>query len=128
MGGCRQKKTRKALAKLEHLIVQDIFFTETASFADVIFPATAQPEKTGTYTNSNRQIQIANQIRKPPGQAKQDWKLIVEIAKRCGFNWKYNEVKDIFKEMSIFMNSLKNITWQRLQDEDAVCYPAAQEC
>ena len=119
-----QNKTRKALAKLDHLIVQDIFFTETASFADVIFPATAQPEKTGTYTNSNRQIQLANQIRKPPGEARQDWELIKEIAKRAGFNWPYKEVKDVYKEMSIFMESLQNITWERLENEGAVCYPS----
>ena len=99
-------------------------FTETASFADVIFPATAQPEKSGTYTNSNRQIQIAKQIRTPPGNARQDWELITEIAKRCGHNWKYKEVKDVFNEMSIFMNSLNNITWERLEKEDSVCYPS----
>ena len=119
-----QTKTRLALSQLEHLIVQDIFFTETASFADVIFPATAQPEKSGTYTNSNRQIQIAKQIRTPPGNARQDWELITEIAKRCGHNWKYKEVKDVFNEMSIFMNSLNNISWERLEKEDAVCYPS----
>ena len=119
-----QTKTRLALSQLEHLIVQDIFFTETASFADVIFPATAQPEKSGTYTNSNRQIQIAKQIRTPPGNARQDWELITEIAKRCGYDWKYKEVKDVFNEMSIFMNSLNNITWERLEKEDAVCYPS----
>ncbi len=119
-----QTKTRLALSRLEHLIVQDIFFTETASFADVILPATAKPEKTGTYTNSNRQIQMAKQIRKPPGKARQDWELIIEIAKRSGFNWEYNEVKDVFNEMSIFMDSLRNITWDRLENEGSVTYPS----
>ncbi|MEM6340686.1 MAG: molybdopterin-dependent oxidoreductase, partial [Pseudomonadota bacterium] len=82
-----QHHARKALASLEHLVVQDIFLTETAWFADVILPASAQPEKPGTYTNSNRQVQLGLPVRKPPGEARQDWKILVEMGQRSGLDW-----------------------------------------
>ena len=119
-----QKHARTALSKLQHLVVQDIFLTETAWFADVIFPASAQPEKAGTYTNSNRQIQLGFPVRKPPGEARQDWKLIVDLANSYGLDWNYNTVSDIYKEMASVMSSLDNITWERLEKEGVVCYPA----
>ncbi|MFL2802203.1 MAG: formate dehydrogenase subunit alpha [Paracoccaceae bacterium] len=118
-----QKHARLALSKLQHLVVQDIFFTETAWFADVIFPASAQPEKTGTYTNSNRQVQIGFPVRKTPGEAKQDWKLIVELANKCELEWQYKSISSVYKEMASTMSSLNNITWERLEKEGAVCYP-----
>ncbi len=119
-----QIHARNALSKLKHLIVQDIFFTETANFADVILPSSAQPEKPGTYTNSNRQIQLAMPVRSPPGIAKQDWQLIVELANKCGQNWNYDYIGDVYKEMASSMKSLDNISWERLIKEEAVCYPA----
>ena len=122
-----QNHARKALSKLKHLVVQDIFFTETAWFADVIFPASAQPEKAGTYTNSNRQVQIGMPVRKIPGNAKQDWKLIADLANNCGLNWKYNKVSEVYEEMASTMSSLDNITWNRLEREGAICYPVNDE-
>ena len=97
-----QKHARKALARLEHLVVQDIFFTETAWHADVILPATSHAEKSGTYTNTNRQIQMARAVTKPPGLAKQDWELTQEIAVRIGLNWNYSNPRDVFVEMNFF--------------------------
>jgi formate dehydrogenase major subunit len=120
-----QKHARAALAKLEHLVVQDIFLTETAWHADVIFPATSQAEKTGSYTNSNRQVQIGRAAISAPGQARQDWELIVELAQRVGADWKYNDISDVYDEMLQMMPSLANIPWARLMAEDAVTYPAA---
>ena len=114
---------RAALARLEHLVVQDIFLTETAWFADVILPASAQPEKTGTYTNSNRQVQLGVPVRQPPGDARQDWELIVELANRCGLDWRYEGVGEVYTEMASTMASLDNITWRRLQRERSVTYP-----
>lgn len=122
-----QHHARKALATLKHLIVQDIFFTETAWFADVILPASAQPEKPGTYTNSNRQVQLALPVRVPPGDARQDWKLIADLAQRCGLDWAYSEISDVYDEMSRHMPSLANISWARLMREGAVTYPAKAE-
>lgn len=120
-----QNHARAALAMLDHLVVQDIFFTETAWFADVILPASAQPEKTGTYTNSNRQVQVAFPVRQPPGAARQDWELIVDLARRVGLDWRYDGVPDVYAEMAGHMPSLAHISWDRLVRERSVTYPAA---
>jgi formate dehydrogenase major subunit len=114
---------REALAKLEHLVVQDLFLTETAWHADVILPASAHAEKSGTFTNTNRQVQISRPVINPPGEARQDWELIQEIAQRIGLTWAYREVAEVFGEMTQVMPSLNNITWERLMREDAVTYP-----
>ena len=119
-----QTHARAALAKLDHLVVQDIFMTETAWHADVIFPASSQAEKTGTYTNSNRQVQIGRPAIDPPGQARQDWELIVELAARVGADWKYGDISDVYAEMAAMMPSLNNISWDRIVAEGAVTYPA----
>ena len=119
-----QQHARHALAKLDHLVVQDIFFTETAWHADVIFPASVHAEKLGTYTNTNRQVQIGRPALEMPGQARQDWELIVELGQRIGMDWKYDQVSDVYTEMTKVMPSLNNIPWERVEREDSVIYPA----
>jgi formate dehydrogenase major subunit len=114
---------REALAKLEHLVVQDIFLTETAFHADVVLPASAWPEKDGTVTNSNRQVQMGRTALKMPGDARQDWWIIQEIARRIGLNWNYGGPSDVFAEMAQAMPSLNHITWNRLERESSVTYP-----
>ena len=114
---------RAALAHLEHLVVQDIFLTETAAYADVILPASAWPEKDGTVTNTNRQVQMGRQALPLPGEAKVDWWIIQEIARRIGLPWTYSHPSEIFTEMASLMPSLANISWDRLEREDAVTYP-----
>ncbi|MEE8333667.1 MAG: formate dehydrogenase subunit alpha [Alphaproteobacteria bacterium] len=114
---------RAALAKLEHLVVQDIFLTETAFHADVILPASAWPEKDGTVTNTNRQVQIGRPALAPPGEARQDWQIIQQIAQGLGLDWKYTHPSEVFTEMAQLMPSLANITWDRVAREDAVTYP-----
>jgi formate dehydrogenase major subunit len=118
---------RDALAKLKHLIVQDIFITETANYADVILPAAAFAEKSGTVTNTNRQVQMARPAIVPPGEAKADWWIEVELAKRVGLDWKYTDPSQVFAEMAINMRSLDNITWDRLEADGAVTYPSLSE-
>ena len=118
---------RAALAKLEHLVVQDIFITETANYADVILPASAFAEKTGTVTNTNRQVQMGRQAINPPGDARQDWWITVELAKRVGLDWTYSHPSEVFAEMKQSMKSLDNITWDRLEDENVVTYPSLSE-
>ncbi|PWJ12496.1 formate dehydrogenase subunit alpha [Jannaschia seohaensis] len=115
---------RAALAKLDHLVVQDIFLTETANYADVILPASAFAEKAGTVTNTNRQVQMGRPAVPPPGEARQDWWIVTELAKRCGLDWRYTHPRDVFAEMKQVMPSLDNITWARLEDEGAVTYPS----
>jgi formate dehydrogenase major subunit len=118
-----QEHARKALAKLDHLVVQDIFLTETAWFADVVLPSSAHAEKTGTYTNTNRTVQMGRQVVSPPGDARQDWWITQAIAQRMGLDWSYLHPRDVFKEMCQIMESLKNITWERLENENAITYP-----
>ncbi len=114
---------RKALAKLEHLVVQDIFMTETALFADVILPASAFPEKTGTFTNTDRRVQLGRQAVQLPYNARQDWWIIQEMAKRFGLGWNYTDISEVFDEMRQGMDSIRGITWERLQNNDSITYP-----
>jgi formate dehydrogenase major subunit len=114
---------REALAMLEHLVVQDIFLTETAWHADVVLPASAFPEKDGTFTNTDRRVQLGRRALPMPGDARQDWWIIQEIARRIGLDWRYTHPRDVFAEMAQVMPSLKNITWARLEREGAVTYP-----
>jgi formate dehydrogenase major subunit len=114
---------RGAFAKLEHLVVQDLFLTETACYADVVLPASAWPEKDGTVTNTNRQVQMGRAALSPPGEARQDWWVIQEIARRIGLDWHYTHPREVYAEMMQAMPSLANITWQRLAAESAVTYP-----
>ena len=115
---------RDALAKLDHLVVQDIFITETANYADVILPASAFAEKSGTVTNTNRQVQMGRPAVPPPGEAREDWWIEVELAKRLGLDWHYESPADVFNEMKQNMRSLNNITWERLEAQNAVTYPS----
>jgi formate dehydrogenase major subunit len=114
---------RDALAHLEHLVVQDIFLTETAKYADVVLPASAWPEKSGTVSNTNRQVQMGRPALPLPGNARLDWETIQEIARRMGRDWQYTHPRDVFAEMKLAMPSLDNITWERLEREDSVTYP-----
>jgi formate dehydrogenase major subunit len=114
---------RAGMARLEHLVVQDIFLTETAFHADVILPASAFPEKDGTFTNTNRQVQMGRAALPLPGDTRQDWWIIQEIARRMGLDWTYSHPRDVFAEMVQVMPSMKNITWERLLRESSVTYP-----
>jgi formate dehydrogenase major subunit len=114
---------RDAFAKLEHLVVQDIFLTETACFADVILPASALYEKDGTVSNTNRQVQRVRHAVPPPGEAREDWAITVDLAQRLGLDWNYTDPSQVFAEMKQVMKSLDNITWERLKTE-TVTYPS----
>ncbi len=118
---------REALAALEHLVVQDIFLTETAYLADVILPASAFPEKTGTFTNTDRLVQLGRQALQPPGDARQDLWIIQSIAQQLGLDWHYEHVSQVFDEMRHTMPSIGGITWERLEREHAVTYPCMKE-
>ena len=114
---------REALARLDTLVVQDIFLTETAYLADIVLPASAFPEKTGTFTNTDRRVQLARKAVNPPGDARQDWWIIQELAKRFDLGWKYTGPDEIYDELRNCMDSIKNISWERLVKEGAVTYP-----
>src|SRR5207245_3825757 len=98
-----------------------------AKYADVVLPASAWPEKDGTVSNTNRQVQIGRAALPLPGNARLDWWIIQEIARRIGLAWSYTHPRDVFTEMKQAMPSLDNITWERLEREDSVTYPCDAE-
>ena len=122
---------RAGLAALECLVVQDIFLTETAALADVVLPASAFPEKTGTFTNTDRMVQLGRRALDPPGDARQDLWIIRQMAKRLGLEWDYpgedSGVARVFDEMRKAMPSIAGITWERLRAEHSVTYPCERE-
>ncbi len=118
---------RNALAALDHLVVQDIFLTETAYLADVILPASAFPEKTGSFTNTDRLVQLGRQALNPPGDARQDLWIIQQMAAQLGLDWNYTHVSQVFDEMRRLMPNIAGITWDRLERDHAVAYPCLVE-
>jgi formate dehydrogenase major subunit len=110
-------KVRKALAALEFLVVQDIFLTETAEFADVVLPATSFFEKTGTYTNTDRRVQVGRPALQPPGQARLDWQVICEIAHRMGYPMRYDDPEQIFEEFVALAPSYAGLSYESLGTE-----------
>jgi formate dehydrogenase major subunit len=123
---------RHALASLEHLVVQDIFMTETAWLADVVLPASAWPEKTGTVSNTDRMVQLGKRALNPPGDAKPDLWILQQMAKGVGLSWNYQGdecgVAEVYDEMRQAMHAaIKGITWERLQRESSVTYPCLSE-
>ncbi|MFN9728807.1 formate dehydrogenase subunit alpha [Acidovorax sp.] len=119
---------RHALASLQHLVAQDIFLTETAWLADVVLPASAWPEKTGTASNTDRMVQLGRRALNPPGDARPDLWIIQQMAKRMGLAWDYageeSGVAAVFEEMRQAMHaSISGITWERLERESSVTYP-----
>lgn len=107
-------KVRKALANLEFLAVQDIFLTETAEFADVVLPATSFLEKTGTYTNTDRRVQIGRKALEPSGEARLDWQVICDIARRMGYPMEYGSVEMIFAELVALSDGYRGLTYEHL--------------
>jgi len=119
---------RAALAALHHLVVQDIFLTETAWMADVVLPASAWPEKTGTATNTDRMVQLGRQALQPPGDARQDLWIIQQLAARMGLQWRYEGAHEgvaaVYEEMRQAMHAaIGGISWPRLERDSSITYP-----
>jgi formate dehydrogenase major subunit len=113
-------KVRKAIAKLEFLAVQDIFLTETAELADVILPATSCLEKLGTYTNTDRRVQIGRKAIDPPGEARLDWQILCDLATRLGYPMNYSSPEQIFAEFAALTASYQGLTYEHLGREGKV--------
>ncbi len=127
MSDPNQNHAREAFTRLDHMVVQDIFLTETAGFADVILPASAFYEKSGTFSNTDRRVQMGRQVVDPPGEARQDLEIIQEIANRMGLNWNYSGPKDVFNEMRLCMQSIAGMTYDRLDEVESLTYPLERE-
>lgn len=105
---------RKGLQALDFLVVQDIFMSETAKLADVILPGTSYAEKTGTFTNTERRVQMVNQAIEPIGNTKEDWKIICEIATRMGYPFSYSSTAEVMQEVAALTPSYAGISHDRL--------------
>jgi formate dehydrogenase major subunit len=117
---------RAALAALDHLVLQDMFLTETAAFADVVLPASGWAEKDGTVSNTDRRVQLGRAAVPLPGEACQDLWIIRDIGKGIGIDWDYQHVSEVFEEMRGAMPSISGISWDRLQQQSSVTYPPAE--
>jgi len=117
MSDPNQHHVIEALEALEFLVVQDIFLTETAQYADVVLPACAFLEKEGTVTNTERRIQPMHQVLPPRGDARDDWWIITQIANRMGAKWDYKKPQDIFEEIRTATPSYAGITYERIEKE-----------
>ena len=116
-------KSNEALSKLEHLVVQDIFPTETAMFADVILPAAALAEREGTVTNTDRIVQYIAPAIEPPGDARPDWEIVRDLAVKYGLHWQDRNVENIFAEMSSLVPCLEGFFWRDLVSKGYMRYP-----
>lgn len=105
----------KALEKLDFLVVQDIFMNETSAYADVILPAAAYAERYGTYTNTERRVQLSYPAVKAPGEARPDWQIITELGKKMGFPWNYKSAEEVFAEIAAVTPSYGGLSYKRLQ-------------
>ncbi|MGH0035091.1 MAG: formate dehydrogenase subunit alpha [Myxococcota bacterium] len=115
-------KVRESLAALDFLVVQEIFLTETAEFADVVLPATSQLEKLGTYTNTDRRVQLGRPALAPPGEARLDWQIVADVSTRMGFPMEYGSASEIFDEMVGLSNAYRGLGHEVL-GESGKLYP-----
>jgi len=113
---------RKSLENLDFLVVQDIFLTETAQMADVVLPAASFAEKEGTFVNTERKVQLIRKAVEPPGDAKEDWKIIADLSGRMGYPVNYGSAKDIMEEISGVTPSYGGINYGRLKS-DGIHWP-----
>lgn len=116
----------KALKNLDFLVVQDIFMSETAELADVVLPAACFAEKDGTFTNTERKVQLVRKAVEPPGEAMEDSWIIGELARRMGYDMEYDHAEEIFREIGSLWSALAGITYRRLEKE-GVQWPCPTE-
>ncbi len=117
----------ESLDKLDFLVVQDIFLTETAQYADVVLPACTFAEKDGTFVNTERRVQMVNKAIDSIGESKADWEIIMALANKLGFDWNYGSAEDIFKEITSLTPSYAGISYQRLEEEEGIQWPCPTE-
>jgi formate dehydrogenase major subunit len=116
------------LAKLDFLVVEDIFMTETAQLADVVLPAACWAEKDGTFTNAERRVQRVRKAVDPPGEAKADWQIMTALARKLGLNgFDFKSVKDIFDDMRKVTPSYAGVTYERIERPESLVWPCPTE-
>jgi predicted molibdopterin-dependent oxidoreductase YjgC len=105
----------EAFEQVEFLVCQDIFLNETARLADVVLPAASFAEKSGTFTNTERRVQLIRPALNPPGQARPDWEIIMDVANRLGAGWRYDSPADILTEAAALTPQYSGISHARLE-------------
>lgn len=113
-----QNHIKEVLSKIDFLVVQDIFMTETAEYADVVLPAACFAEKNGTFTNSERRIQLVNKAVDAPGKAKADWEIFAELSNKMGYQMDYDSPAEIMDEIAALTPIYGGIDYQRLKEEE----------
>jgi formate dehydrogenase major subunit len=116
-----------ALSKLDFFVMQEIFFSETCRFADVILPACPSLEKEGTFTSTERRIQRLYEVLEPLGESRPDWKIIQDIANRLGAGWKYEHPSDIYDEIASLTPLMAGVTYERLEGYKTLQWPVAED-
>jgi formate dehydrogenase major subunit len=116
-----------ALAKLDFFVMQEIFFTETCRFADVILPASPSLEKEGTFTSTERRIQRLYQVMEPLGESRPDWEIIQDIANRLGAGWDYKHPSEIYEEIAPLTPLMAGVTYERLEGYKSLQWPVAED-
>jgi formate dehydrogenase major subunit len=116
-----------AFEKLEFFVVQDIFFSKTAHFADVVLPAAPSLEKDGTFTNTERRIQRFYKVFEPLGESKPDWEIIQEVANRLGANWNYTHPSEIMAEAARLAPVFAGVSYERLEGWNSLMWPVAPD-
>ncbi len=117
----------EAFEKLDFFVVQDIFFSRTAQFADVVLPASPSLEKEGTFTNTERRIQRLYQVFEPLGDSKPDWVILTELANRMGANWNYSHPSDIMAEAVQLAPLFAGVNYERLEGYKSLCWPVESD-
>jgi formate dehydrogenase major subunit len=116
-----------ALAKVDFLVIQEIFFSETCRFADVILPACPSLEKEGTFTSTERRIQRLYPVFEPLGESRPDWQIIVDVANRLGAGWNYAHPSEIYKEIASLTPMFAGVTYERLEGYKTLQWPVAAD-
>jgi formate dehydrogenase major subunit len=116
-----------ALEKLDFFVMQEIFFSETCRFANVILPASPSLEKEGTFTSTERRIQRLYQVMEPLGESRPDWKILIDVANRLGANWTYKEPSEIYEEIATLTPTMAGVTYERLEGFKSLQWPVAPD-
>ncbi|MFB6173562.1 MAG: formate dehydrogenase subunit alpha, partial [Halobacteriales archaeon] len=117
----------QVLADLEFLVVQDLFVNETAEYADVVLPACSFVEKTGTFTNTDRTVQMVKQVMEPKGDSRPDWEILQELANRMGRDWDYEDTAEIMREVNSLTPLYGGVTHERVEREGGLQWPCPHE-
>lgn len=118
---------RKQLEKLDFLVVQEVFFSETAKYADVVLPASTSLEKDGTFVNTERRVQRIYKVMEPLEGTKPDWVILKMLARRMGFNWNYEDPSEIMAEAASLTPLFSGVTYERLEGFKSLQWPIAPD-